>query len=122
MIFFFKQKTAYEMRISDWSADVCSYDLSMQFTSQARLGWRRFPGSPQLLLQPSPPPLTAFGGGQEAKQCNSLFAGDDQSLAVWRGDSKRAEHFQSIFHIPVPVCTLAEPVMISAPVKVLRAF
>src|SRR3546814_9988832 len=28
--FFFKQKTAYEMRISDWSSDVCSSDL---------LGW-----------------------------------------------------------------------------------
>src|SRR3546814_4303788 len=27
MIFFFKQKTAYEMRISDWSLDVCSSDL-----------------------------------------------------------------------------------------------
>src|SRR3546814_6202115 len=27
-IFFFKQKTAYEMRISDWSSDVCSSDLS----------------------------------------------------------------------------------------------
>src|SRR3546814_1569390 len=27
MIFFFKQKTAYEMRISDWSSDVCSTDL-----------------------------------------------------------------------------------------------
>src|SRR3546814_4186367 len=26
-IFFFKQKTAYEMRISDWSSDVCSSDL-----------------------------------------------------------------------------------------------
>src|SRR3546814_4191775 len=26
-VFFFKQKTAYEMRISDWSADVCSSDL-----------------------------------------------------------------------------------------------
>src|SRR3546814_1689657 len=26
--FFFKQKTAYEMRISDWSSDVCSSDLS----------------------------------------------------------------------------------------------
>src|SRR3546814_1798766 len=25
--FFFKQKTAYEMRISDWSSDVCSSDL-----------------------------------------------------------------------------------------------
>src|SRR3546814_4274571 len=28
VIFFFKQKTAYEMRISDWSSDVCSSDLS----------------------------------------------------------------------------------------------
>src|SRR3546814_1682888 len=27
--FFFKQKTAYEMRISDWSSDVCSSDLSL---------------------------------------------------------------------------------------------
>src|SRR3546814_20776213 len=27
MYFFFKQKTAYEMRISDWSSDVCSSDL-----------------------------------------------------------------------------------------------
>src|SRR3546814_2180047 len=28
--FFFKQKTAYEMRISDWSSDVCSSDLSQR--------------------------------------------------------------------------------------------
>src|SRR3546814_10479134 len=27
IIFFFKQKTAYELRISDWSSDVCSSDL-----------------------------------------------------------------------------------------------
>src|SRR3546814_2368193 len=30
--FFFKQKTAYEMRISDWSSDVCSSDLSSSAT------------------------------------------------------------------------------------------
>src|SRR3546814_20589236 len=29
-IFFFKQKTAYEMRISDWSSDVCSSDLQIE--------------------------------------------------------------------------------------------
>src|SRR3546814_7411976 len=29
IVFFFKQKTAYEMRISDWSSDVCSSDLLM---------------------------------------------------------------------------------------------
>src|SRR3546814_4673497 len=28
VVFCFKQKTAYEMRISDWSSDVCSSDLS----------------------------------------------------------------------------------------------
>src|SRR3546814_5295073 len=29
MFFFFKQKTAYEIRISDWSSDVCSSDLEL---------------------------------------------------------------------------------------------
>src|SRR3546814_4235222 len=29
VVFFFKQKTAYEMRISDWSSDVCSSDLTV---------------------------------------------------------------------------------------------
>src|SRR3546814_1338512 len=31
IFFFFKQKTAYEMRISDWSSDVCSSDLAARF-------------------------------------------------------------------------------------------
>src|SRR3546814_8940620 len=30
IFFFFKQKTAYEMRISDWSSDVCSSDLKIK--------------------------------------------------------------------------------------------
>src|SRR3546814_5529302 len=35
-MFFFKQKTAYEMRISDWSSDVCSSDLlSARWTPEA---------------------------------------------------------------------------------------
>src|SRR3546814_7275577 len=32
--FFFKQKTAYEMRISDWSSDVCSSDLVLAVLGQ----------------------------------------------------------------------------------------
>src|SRR3546814_9224720 len=36
VVFFFKQKTAYEMRISDWSSDVCSSDLLA--ADPARLG------------------------------------------------------------------------------------
>src|SRR3546814_5867244 len=34
MFFFFKQKTAYEMRISDWSSDVCSSDLRARRRAQ----------------------------------------------------------------------------------------
>src|SRR3546814_1575974 len=33
VVFFFKQKTAYEMRISDWSSDVCSSDLAQRVIS-----------------------------------------------------------------------------------------
>src|SRR3546814_5784189 len=36
--FFFKQKTAYEMRISDWSSDVCSSDLSPPSTVSRPVG------------------------------------------------------------------------------------
>src|SRR3546814_2453207 len=36
LFFFFKQKTAYEMRISDWSSDVCSSDLSWSLLRFAR--------------------------------------------------------------------------------------
>src|SRR3546814_3482980 len=37
--FFFKQKTAYEMRISDWSSDVCSSDLKGAMHCGLRCGW-----------------------------------------------------------------------------------
>src|SRR3546814_7805167 len=33
-VFFFKQKTAYEMRISDWSSDVCSSDLPESYKAR----------------------------------------------------------------------------------------
>src|SRR3546814_1943255 len=42
IFFFCKQKTAYEMRISDWSSDVCSSDL-------------RFIGSPTMNMLPGSP-------------------------------------------------------------------
>src|SRR3546814_2159303 len=36
LFFFFKQKTAYEMRISDWSSDVCSSDLCADLDLEIR--------------------------------------------------------------------------------------
>src|SRR3546814_2274392 len=49
--FFFKQKTAYEMRISDWSSDVCSSDLDGSIASDplvpnaSDVDWRDLPPS-----------------------------------------------------------------------------
>src|SRR3546814_19061843 len=39
--FFFKQKTAYEMRISDWSSDVCSSDLKIARRERQKPGGQR---------------------------------------------------------------------------------
>src|SRR3546814_1904742 len=41
VFFFFKQKTAYEMRISDWSSDVCSSDL-FEFGGSASISYGTF--------------------------------------------------------------------------------
>src|SRR3546814_12640960 len=40
VVFFFKQKTAYEMRISDWSSDVCSSDLQQVINFRSKLLWQ----------------------------------------------------------------------------------
>src|SRR3546814_5137013 len=40
-VFFFKQKTAYEMRISDWSSDVCSSDLEQDAGERGDSGRHR---------------------------------------------------------------------------------
>src|SRR3546814_9475080 len=45
VVFFFKQKTAYEMRISDWSSDVCSSDLMALFDIFRALAFDRRPGA-----------------------------------------------------------------------------
>src|SRR3546814_6215850 len=41
-VFFCKQKTAYEMRISDWSSDVCSSDLSCSSVIESLNAWMIF--------------------------------------------------------------------------------
>src|SRR3546814_11728432 len=43
VLFFFKQKTAYEMRISDWSSDVCSSDLPAQDLLLVAIGGQQHP-------------------------------------------------------------------------------
>src|SRR3546814_20284402 len=47
LLFFFKQKTAYEMRISDWSSDVCSSDLVVLRRQRIGAEQRHFVGKPR---------------------------------------------------------------------------
>src|SRR3546814_6671151 len=79
MVFFFKQKTAYEMRISDWSSDVCSSDLlALLPQRRALIG----PASRQQQRPPRALPEPARehrGGGQLA---------DDQLLDLVRVDQQ----------------------------------
>src|SRR3546814_2329255 len=80
VFFFFKQKTAYEMRISDWSSDVCSSDLIASADSdpvarspplealpfKGRVGWGWF--------SPQPPQTKTVGRGYAP----------DGSLRAWQ--------------------------------------
>src|SRR3546814_9551826 len=59
VFFFFKQKTAYEMRISDWSSDVCSSDLGV---------------APWLLL---PVQARLPGEGDQRRRARSIGLGTD---------------------------------------------
>src|SRR3546814_9460388 len=56
LIFFFKQKTAYEMRISDWSSDVCSSDLYTQWSTVMQHEYER------LRRHRRPPVFDTYGG------------------------------------------------------------
>src|SRR3546814_9558993 len=59
LFFFFKQKTAYEMRISDWSSDVCSSDLGRPQTRHPDLAWR---------------PLQRPCAGSDCQSCRTFVA------------------------------------------------
>src|SRR3546814_16174447 len=80
-VFFFKQKTAYEMRISDWSSDVCSSDLPRpRVVAHPRLG----PFARALLV-----------ARRRADDLGREF-GDDQRLA---SDRERKVHRIICLHI-----------------------
>src|SRR3546814_4904306 len=58
LVFFFKQKTAYEMRISDWSSDVCSSDLAV--TRPVAFGELPLPDRESRLMRYAPGLCAAF--------------------------------------------------------------
>src|SRR3546814_4246329 len=77
--FFFKQKTAYEMRISDWSSDVCSSDL---------IGHRRNAGGDERFSQ-FVDPLARAGIDHACLAAPFADQLDDAGLGILRSDGRR---------------------------------
>src|SRR3546814_6926645 len=86
--FFFKQKTAYEMRISDWSSDVCSSDLRQM------LGYVVQRGLPAHVLLTKADKLGRGAAGntlQAVRRELSNAFGDTVSVQTFSGESKQGE-------------------------------
>src|SRR3546814_15800 len=97
LFFFFKQKTAYEMRISDWSSDVCSSDLDRVAIRADEGDAVLFEGSGELavLRQEAIARMHRLGAG--------LLAGRDDLLddQVALGGSRRADMHGLVGHAHV---------------------
>src|SRR3546814_1646258 len=78
-VFFYKQKTAYEMRISDWSSDVCSSDLR----AEAHIGGEIDPEVARRLTQPR------FAFAARARFCDAESARDIGIAAAIDADEDR---------------------------------
>src|SRR3546814_9636352 len=79
--FFFKQKTAYEMRISDWSSDVCSSDLRVVDD----------------LAQRDRPALLLARPAQDAERDRAAVGGREENLRLALA-GKRPGHMEGIAH------------------------
>src|SRR3546814_10279802 len=80
LFLFFKQKTAYDLRISDWSSDVCSSDLD-------RSGSARFPGASP--VRPAPPRIAA--------RRITLMTDDDTPHGLGRGLTNYGDNEFSLY-------------------------
>src|SRR3546814_18755090 len=94
--FFFKQKTAYEMRISDWSSDVCSSDLSF-----ARVTWHA--SSPLKAIRAMAPDAeVTYVDGSDPVAAAKAAAGADVAIVFatqWTTEAEDAQRL-SLPHDP----------------------
>src|SRR3546814_2952445 len=97
VVFFFKQKTAYELRISDWSSDVCSSDLDAK--------GRHTTTNRQLHLLPTGGVLIDSPGIREVG-----LAGDEESVDATFADVEDVAttcYFNDCTHSGEPGCAVA---------------
>src|SRR3546814_19645781 len=88
--FFFKQKTAYELRISDWSSDVCSSDLRIRRSPQRRA---RDPGGEAAGIAAGTP---RDGGGLSARATRTLRPRLPRPAVRHRGDRQSVVEGKSV--------------------------
>src|SRR3546814_1304370 len=101
-VFFFKQKTAYEMRISDWSSDVCSSDLDlptallrdMVYGATEHHSWNYVCGRGALDIDTLADQITSI-------LCDGISRAGGK-LEGRRRLSKRAAHLESQFEKRIP--------------------
>src|SRR3546814_2679373 len=93
MFFFFKQKTAYEMRISDWSSDVCSSDLRRAADSTRLIGLARARARWQ--DRPMERRITHSCGHEQTHSIYGMFAADAGSIIAMRLMTDRSEEHTS---------------------------
>src|SRR3546814_6575514 len=110
LFFFFKQKTAYEMRISDWSSDVCSSDLLSSINGSRsaasiaaecaaaptkRSGY--LPASRNAANPPMLSPMTASGdAGPQAGQAARIAAGTSSTIQRSKRSAEHTSELQSL--------------------------
>src|SRR3546814_5146675 len=87
VVFFFKQKTAYELRISDWSSDVCSSDLCCCLGWFNRLRCRNGCERRPIVLWPFFR-VQRLGGGCGQKACAESRV--EKVFRFFRADRRRA--------------------------------
>src|SRR3546814_16813186 len=113
-VFFFKQKTAYEMRISDWSSDVCSSDLFSAVGEEAFLPESETRNTALFLMETlaAGPVRLELAARQEWQRIETALnreishkpfsvpgaaiwaIGGDFSIGLWLARSQRAPHVQ----------------------------
>src|SRR3546814_9238570 len=115
LFLFFKQKTAYEMRISDWSSDVCSSDLrsarrNRHPARRAAPPPRRFPPAPRhgrRRRRPSTPPSPGGGARETRRARRGRCPKASQNPAAARSEEHTSE-LQSLMRISYAVFCLTK--------------
>src|SRR3546814_2943062 len=116
IVFFFKQKTAYEMRISDWSSDVCSSDLvgaNLLFGKERHVGHRRILISrgDRLTGYPRRKPV-----GKRKEHLENIEEGTNQLPSVIRANSGRVRADRGSLRAEVGTVGAAVPSACANPV------